>query len=313
MNVIELERWNPSEADPRKLEYAGQRVAQEVFEELKHRLTGMGYLPDEYFLMDDHWENGRKIPKDADIFCTTDYGGSEGVYLDVYLKWYEDSKPVTRSFITGKTLGENGSDLDRMFLISSAITKAFHGDHATHARYMLIGGVEEDTGGSVVHLSQQEQKVIIDALVEQRERQENAMTQTEQLLRRMTGSVTEYINTVGMRPLRMSDYDKAVLAIQDGELSAFKELYPKALDHADNLLTEAAGRPGAVGRKMTLLLLVDVEQFSEPAYRAACQKAIGINDPEKVSFLLELPRRDGKPCVSGSSLHRQGDHQAVQR
>ncbi len=287
MNVIELERRKPSEADPRKLEYAGQRVAQEVFEELKHRLTGMGYLPDEYFLMDDHWENGRKIPKDADIFCTTDYGGSEGVYLDVYLKWYEDSKPVTKSFITGKTLGENGSDLDRMFLISSAITKAFHGDHATHARYMLIGGVEEDTGGSVVHLSQQEQKVIIEALVEQRERQEQAMTQTEQLLRRMTGSVTEYINTVGMRPLRMSDYDKAVLAIQDGELSAFKELYPKALDHADNLLTEAADRPGAVGRKMTLLLLVDVEQFSEPAYRAACRKAIGINDPEKVSFLLE--------------------------
>ena len=113
------------------------------------------------------------------------------------------------------------------------------------------------------------------------------MTQTEQLLRRMTGSVSEYINTVGMRPPRMSDYDKAVLAIQDGELSAFKELYPKALDHADDLLVEAAGRPGAVGRKMALLLLVDVEQFSEPAYRAACQKAIGINDPEKVSFLLE--------------------------
>jgi len=43
----------------------------------------------------------------------------------------------------------------------------------------------------------------------------------------MTGSITEYVNTVGMRPLRMSDYDKAVLAIQDGELSAFKELYPK--------------------------------------------------------------------------------------
>ena len=101
MNVIELERWKPSEADPRKLEYAGQRVAQEVFEELKHRLTGMGYLPDEYFLMDTEWENGRKIPKDADIFCTTDYGGSEGVYLDVYLKWYDKNqkKSITTSTV----------------------------------------------------------------------------------------------------------------------------------------------------------------------------------------------------------------------
>lgn len=290
MNVIELERWKPSETDPRRLEYAGQPTAAEVFQELKHRLESMGYLPDEYFLMDTEWENGRKIPKEADIFCTTDYGGSEGVYLDVYLKWYdeEQKKSITKSFITGKTLGENGNDLDRMFLISSAITKAFHGDHATHARYMKIGGVEEDAGGSVIHLSQQEQKVIIEALVEQRERQEQAMSQTEQLLRRMTGSITEYVNTVGMRPLRMNGYDKAVLAIQDGELSTFKELYPKALkDHADDLLMEAAGRPGAVGRRMTVMLLADAEQFSEPAYAAACQKAINIDDPEKVSFLLE--------------------------
>ena len=56
MNVIELERWKPSETDPRKLEYVGQPMAQEVFEELKHRLESMGYLPDEYFLMDGHWE-----------------------------------------------------------------------------------------------------------------------------------------------------------------------------------------------------------------------------------------------------------------
>ena len=288
MDIIELERWKPSKADPNKLEYAGQRPAQEVFEELKHRLEGQGYLPDEYFLMDYNWETGRKIPKDADIFCAADYGGSEGVYLDVYLQWNEDSKRVTNNFITGKTLGENGNDLDRMFLIASAITKAFHGDHATHARYMKIGGVEDDTGGSVVHLSQQEQKVIIEALVEQRERQEEAMSQTEQLLRRMTGSITEYVNTVGMRPLRLSDYDKTILAIQDGELPSFRELYPKALkDHADDLLIAAAGRPGAVGRKMTVLLLADAEQFPEPSYRAACQKAIDISDLEKVSFLLE--------------------------
>ena len=43
MDIIELEQWKPSEANPHKLEYAGQPVAQEVFEELKHRLEGMGY------------------------------------------------------------------------------------------------------------------------------------------------------------------------------------------------------------------------------------------------------------------------------
>ena len=290
MDIIELERWKPSAENPRKLEYAGQPTAQEVFEELKHRLEGMGYLPDEYFLMDSYWEKGREIPRDADIFCTTDYGGSEGVYLDVYLKWFDKDRheSITKSFITGKTLGENGNDLDRMFLISSAITKAFHGDHATHARYMKIGGVEDDTGGSIIHLSQQEQKVIIEALVEQRERQEQAMSQTEQLLRRMTGSITEYVNTVGMRPLRMSDYDKAVLAIQDGELEAFKKYAAKVPYQQDEtLLVEAAGRPGVVGRKMTELLMRDRCNIDYTAYCNACKRAIDINDPEKVLFMTE--------------------------
>ena len=263
-----------------------KRAAQEVFHELKYRLESMGYLPDEYFLLDSQWENGREIPKGANIFCTTDYGASEGVYLDVYLKWYEDQKPVTKSFITGKTLGENGNDMDRMFLISSAITKAFHGDNATHTRFQKINGVEDDTGGSVVHLSQQEQRTIIDALVEQRERQEEALSQTEQILRRMTGSITAYINEVGMNPLRMSGYDKAVLAIRDGEMAAFTECAAKVPEHADALLVEAAGRPGLVGRNMTAMLLngrTDVDYLS---YCAACKKAIDINDVEKSLFLL---------------------------
>ena len=90
MEPIELSRWEPSPEDPRRKQYAGQRTAQEVFEELRHRLEGMGYLPDEYFLMNRDWENGREIPRGADIFCTTDYGGSEGIYLDVSLQWDEN-------------------------------------------------------------------------------------------------------------------------------------------------------------------------------------------------------------------------------
>ena len=317
MDIIEFEKWTPSAEDPRKLEYDGQRKAEEVFHELKHRLEGMGYLPDEYFLMDSHWENGREIPKDADIFCTTDYGGSEGVYLDVYLKWYDEQqkKSITKSFITGKTLGENGNDLDRMFLISSAITKAFHGDHATHARYMKIGGVEDDTGGSIVHLSQQEQRTIIDALIEQRERQESALTQTEQLLRRMTGSITEYINEVGTRPLRMSDYDKAVLAIRDGELEAFKQYAAKVPYQQEALLVEAAGRPGAVGRKMTVLLMADRMNIDPAVYCEACKKAIDINDPEKVRFMMEQAQScvaDLEPSFHGEmAVYAYPDHRFI--
>ena len=320
MEIIEFDRWRPSADDPRKLEYAGQRTAEEVFQELKHRLEGTGYLPDEYFLLRDEWENGQEIPRDAGLFCTVDYGASEGVYVDVYLKWYDKTqeKSVTESFIVGKTLGENGNDLDRMFLTASAITKAVHGDHATHTRYMKIGGVEDDVGGRVVHLSQQEEKVVIAALVEQRERQEEAMSQTEQLLRRMTGSITAYMDTVGQRPLHISGYDKAVLAIRDGELPAFLELYPKVLEaHAGDLLVEAAGRPGAVGRSMTRSLLDDVEQFPEAAYSAACQKAIDINDPQKVSALLANAAdrvADLSPAFHGEmACYAFSDHRHIAR
>lgn len=226
MKIIELENWAPSQERPRQLEYVGQPVAQEVFEELKHRLDSMGYLPEEYFLMDREWENGREIPKGADVFCTTDYGESEGIYLDVYLKWYENGTPITKTFITGKTLGESGADLDRMFLISSAITKAFHGDHGTYARYMKLGEQPEPED-MVIHLNPTEQRAIIQALVEQRERQETAMSQTEQILRRMTGSITAYMSETGRRPCTSATMTRRFLRSGTGNLRRSVRSIPK--------------------------------------------------------------------------------------
>ena len=152
MKPIELERWEPAPDDPRRKVYAGQRTAQEVFEELRYRLEGMGYLPDEYLFMDREWANGREIPRGAEIFCITDYGGSEGIYTDISLRWYQDGKSIIESFATGKTLGESGSDLDRMYLIASAIIKAFQGDRGTYARYLRLGEQPEPEN-MILHLN----------------------------------------------------------------------------------------------------------------------------------------------------------------
>lgn len=298
MKPIELERWEPAPGDPRRKVYAGQRTAQEVFEELKYRLEGMGYLPDEYFLLDREWENGREIPKDADIFCTTDYGGSEGIYTDLYLKWYQDGEPVIKSFATGKTLGESGSDLDRMSLIASAITKAFHGDRGTYARYLRLGEQPEPEN-MILHLNPAEQRVLVNALAEQREQQEQAMSQTEQLLRRMTGSITAYMDVAGRRPLRLSDYDQAVLAIHDGEFQAFSSLYPRVPDRANDLLIEVSGRPGRIGGNMVLMLLSGVERFSPEAYLTACKRAVETGDSWRVQTLVsEAKSHLSGPCPS---------------
>ena len=318
MKKIELEQWEPFPGDPRRMQYAGQRVAQEVFEELKQRLEGMGYLPDEYFLMDREWENGREIPKDADIFCTTDYGGNEGVYLDVYLKWYEDSRPVTKSFITGKTLGETGADLDRMFLISSAITKAFHGERGAYARYRQM---EDSTKaeGVVLHLSPKEQRVLMDALLEQRMRQEAQMTNTEQLLRRMTGSITAYMDEVGARPLRMSTADRAVLAIRDGELYAFSSLAVQITkpEERGSLLAAAAGRPGPVGKRMARLMLGTKSPYPEDVWLDACKRAVDTGDLQRVQMMLDQTMdkvANPSPALPGEVLrYAFGQNRAMAR
>ena len=265
------------------------RTGQEVYEELKHRLEGMGYLPDEYFLLDDVWEDGKVVPRDADLFCTTDYGASEGIYLDVRLIWYgEDGKPVIKTFATGKTLGESSSDMDRMFLISSAITKAFHGEHGAYARFQrLEDGTEAD--GAVLHLSPKEKRVLMDALVEQRMRQEAQMTNTEQLLRRMAGSITAYMDEVGARPLRMSTADRAVLAVRDGELYVFSSLALQVTKPEErcSLLVESAGRPGAVGRRMAKLMLGAKTPYPEDVWLDACKRAVDTGDLQRVQMMLD--------------------------
>ena len=216
MKQIEFERWEPDAETPRRLTYAGQRTAEDVFHELEARLDSVGYLPDEYLLLDNRWQNGREIPKSADFFCKTDYGGSEGIYLDVYLEWQEGDKPKKECFITGKTLGENGADLDRMFLISSAITKAFRGDNSVHARYMVVGEQSEPAETMSLNLSPDEQRLVTQALAEQRIRLGSQAEGEEKLLRRMTGSVTEYMDAAGLAD-RLDEHDRDLLAQHDGE------------------------------------------------------------------------------------------------
>lgn len=219
MKQIEFERWEPDAENPCKLNYVGQRTAEDVFHELEARLDSVGYLPDEYLLLDRRWQNGREMPRDAGFFCRTDYGGSEGIYLDMFLEWYEDSQRRIEHFMTGKTLGESGANLDRMFLISSAITKAVRGDNSIHARYMVVGAQPEPEETMLLHLNPDEQRLVAQGLAEQRIRLGPQAEGEEKLLRRMTGSVTEYMAAAGLSN-RLDENDRAILAQHDGEPEA---------------------------------------------------------------------------------------------
>jgi hypothetical protein len=262
---------------------------QEVFAELKNRLETVGYLPDEYFMLADRWENGKPWPKDGDIFCTVDYGGSEGIYLDVYLKYQDENGKMRRDgFITGKTLGESDADMDRMFLVASAVTKAFH-SYGFHSRYIAVGGETVPEESVVVHLNPEERRIVTDGLLEERARlkaENESFDVSERLLRRIIGSITEYVRVVGDRPSRLDDCDRASLAVADGDVEAFRDAFRKVPHRYGELLEQAAARPDAAGREMSDMLCADAAGFSYDIYLRVCKAAVNSGDTERVLSLL---------------------------
>ena len=272
MKPIEIDIYEPVPDNPGRVRVTGTRSAHEVFTELKQRLDSVGYLPDEYFVLGSEWQNGTLLPANADFFCTADYGGNEGVYLDIYVKWCEDDKSITKSFATGKTLDESGDALDRMHLTASAVMKAFHGDGSSHERYTKLGAG--------------------DALVAQRNAMKEEFSSVEKLLRRVTGSVTEFVNEVGERPLKLTDYDRAVLSIHDGNLDEFYKAYLNVDEkNLGELLIHAAGRAGTVGRQMTLMMLGEDAKFTNGDYFTACRKAVITGDALRVELLTHNAER----------------------
>lgn len=263
----------------------GGRRAQEAYTDLKQRLECIGALPDEYFSLSSDWNRKNTIPADADIVCNVDYGSNEGIYIDITLRWEENGNIVKKPFITGKTLADTGAALDRMYLTASAVTKAFHGDHRQYAQVANL--YPSKRSDMLLNLSAKEQDIFIDALLHRREMLVCETDGTEQLLRRMVGSITEYIDLTGAKPLRITDYDKTMLAIRDGEVEAFKELYPRLPDKTDDLLIETAGRAGSAGRKMITLLLIGVKRFSDEAYLTATKNAVETGDAYRVKYLME--------------------------
>ena len=153
MAIIETEIWKPNPDRPGTIIFDSSRVAQDVFNELKAHLTAIGRIPDEYFSLWMDWEDGKLFPKDARLTSEVNFGGNEGIYLDISISYEKDvyeysrengklgwhNRMVTERFATGKTLGESNDDLDRMNLVASAVTAAFYGyEDGVHARFVLV-------------------------------------------------------------------------------------------------------------------------------------------------------------------------------
>lgn len=103
------------------------RTCQDVFNELKNKLESIGLLPDEYFILNYSIEDD-KMPDFSEAICSVDFGNSEGIYLDIQLHYYDGNrKPVSKSFATGKTLGETTADFYRMSLAAGECSMLLNG------------------------------------------------------------------------------------------------------------------------------------------------------------------------------------------
>ena len=160
MPIIETEIWKENPERPGTVIFDKQRKAHDIFAELKTHLIADGRMPDEYLLLATNhgWDEHALFPKDAEILCNVNYGSSEGVYIDILVRYDTDiygychthkeemwqKKMVTDRFATGKTLGDSIEDLDKMHLVASSVMAAFYGNKAqVHERYTKIEREDE--------------------------------------------------------------------------------------------------------------------------------------------------------------------------
>lgn len=114
----------------------------ELYEKIKRHLDNQNLLPDEYFEISSRISDSElDVGEDISISCKTRWGGSEGIYIDVYLDYPDKRK---RSIITGKSLGETEADYDRMNYIAGEIYKYVNGYDGQYARYIRLRTKDKD-------------------------------------------------------------------------------------------------------------------------------------------------------------------------
>lgn len=142
MSRIETEIWEPVPDKPGCMQYVGQRKVCEVFQDLENFLREENIYPDEYFSLNWDFERNpdAKMPHVEDIICYAQWGGSEGVYLEVEfaVKHPIENRYTRVIFASGKTLGESSKDFDRMQYIAGRIYKAFTHEGFVPSRYSAM-------------------------------------------------------------------------------------------------------------------------------------------------------------------------------
>jgi len=126
IKTIDVDRYEPA-GDNIHLKHVGMKTGYEVFDLLEAHLASVGLLPDEYFSLSPYFEGEDELPVYSEAICHTNWGGSEGIYIDIILKYRDNGKSKETPFAIGKTLGESGDDFIRMSRIAAECSIMLNG------------------------------------------------------------------------------------------------------------------------------------------------------------------------------------------
>lgn len=133
---FEVDCWSKKDGNG-GVKHVGMLKMGEVFEMLKEHLLSRDMLPDEYFMMNqDDWKGDCELPDYDYAICVPNYGGSEGIYLDISLIYQvEHGRKRQMRFATGKTLEESVDAFLKMARIAAECSLMLNGRGTRYTKF----------------------------------------------------------------------------------------------------------------------------------------------------------------------------------
>lgn len=197
MKFIETAIYEPIPDKPGYVTLKERRKVYDVFHEIEQELKNVGLYPDEYFLLDTEFNDEKAVMPDVcKVICYTQWGDSEGIYLDVdFIVYNENAKKYERkSFITGKTLKEDSNAYIRMQFIGGYIYRLLMGDRQVPIRYMITDPGKKDSRKELILRLQQEYRDYVNF---------NLVTNL--------GDISEVAAQVGIRSMIISEFHNCTI------------------------------------------------------------------------------------------------------
>lgn len=192
LKTIEVDRWEPSEKKG-MVKHVGMISPEEAFNVLEKHLKEVDMLPDEYFSPNIwDWKGVKELPDYAQASCNVNWGGSEGIYLDIVLLYRNEKQELCRfNFATGKTLGVSGDDFLRMSRIAAECSMMLNG------RGEIVRFYEEEKLKSV----KENMKPLDVVIQEAQDKQKSVLSEVAQYLNNVPEEkVSEFKNRHGLLP-----------------------------------------------------------------------------------------------------------------